>query len=340
MPGDRGRRTVTARVNQADVLPTLLELVGLAPVGRIAGRSRARLLRGAGEASPFTIAEMLSPEKGGPQRAVLTDTAAVMIRDRNTAVEFYDMQRDPLQRRNVANTRGAEVDSMHTLLRRELAATVLRGGAATEPRIDPDTLRHLQSLGYLQGRHATAAASAVPSGSPADTIRHVLRGFHDGPRLWPALTSDHSVLGDESPRTYDVRVTLPAATTVQRARLHFAAAASAAIVSDVRIRAEAGSGSASPAAERAATFGSDRRRRIPAGAIVGSDPVVMPAGTRWVISFRISPLSLLRVSDLPGTFTELSEVPADSAPTTWPRKGAARVNASIGLVAITLAAER
>jgi arylsulfatase A-like enzyme len=287
-PGDVQRRVRPERINLADLLPTVLQLSGLPPAARTWGRSRAALLRGGGEPAEFTVAEKLSTEKGGQLRAYVTDRAGLIEHLQGNA-ELYDHHRDPKQMRNLAATRPREVEALQNVLEKAVLAAP-RPGPARAAAIDSDTLRHLQSLGYLQGRKGASGPAAHGADDPAPAIRTILaRPFATRP-LWSAISAGSLIAMDNSSRSFQVQIPVSAgAWRGRRVRLRFAAAEHSTTISDVRVTTPA-------ASSRRVTFDGQVRRRFPAGAVIDSDALVGPAGDRWLVSFRTEPLALVRVA--------------------------------------------
>lgn len=328
MPGDRVRRLSTARVNHADILPTLLELAGLPPGGRTWGRSRAGLHRGQGRGAEWTIAEKLSTEKGPPLRALITDGVSLIEHADGGGVELYDARQDRAFKRNLASSRPQEAARLARQLRAEMPAQSRPSSGANAASIDADTLRHLQSLGYLQGRRATAGAGPASPGTTDEAIRTILMGSGQGRRIWSALARG-AAESDNSPRAFRVEVSLPSVDAAPAAiRLRFAAADHATTISAAALRTLGPDGSSR--GELPVTFEGLRSRRVPAGAIVESDPI-RGAGSRWVVVFHATPLALVRVPSAARTRL----IPIESGGTGPQDRAAATIDGTLGLIAVS-----
>ena len=290
-PGDSARRIQSGRINHADLLPTLLELTGLPPAARLWGRSRASLMRSGDGAAERTIAEKLSSEKGGPLRSLITDQLALIERQNDGRLELYDRTRDPGQRQDIAAVRPREVERLHQDLEDEIRAT-RRPGVAKTATIDADTLRHLQSLGYLQGRTAAAGPAPDRADQPAPAIRTILNTRVSARTRWSALSSGDTIAADNSTRGFQVELEIPVgAGTARRVRLRFAAAEHATTISEVTVKRVGSTSRAQPV-----TFGGRTVRRFPPGAVIESDPFPGPAADRWIVTFRSEPLGLVRIA--------------------------------------------
>jgi len=146
---DSGRR-IAQRVSMLDVLPTLLELLGVPAPAGLRGRSLVPLLREA-EALP---AEGLLSEgyPFGRNQQSLVAGRFKLIRSLPTGrVELYDLEADPAERNDLARERPALVRRMLAYLERELPPLARPSGdpLARPEELDADTLQRLRELGYL-----------------------------------------------------------------------------------------------------------------------------------------------------------------------------------------------
>jgi len=163
--GDRGRSR--AQVSTVDVMPTVLDLVGLAPQREIDGRSLARLvLHPAADSPGAAYAETYFPRfhYGWQHLRALRDGKWKYIEA--PTPELYDVQQDPGETRNVyeANSRRAED------LRLRLERMAGRGvqAAPDEASLDPETLQRLAALGYVGGGPRVDPEAVLPD--PKDKI--------------------------------------------------------------------------------------------------------------------------------------------------------------------------
>jgi arylsulfatase A-like enzyme len=159
MAAAKGRRVKTA-VSSADLMPTLLDLLGLDPINEVDGRSLVPVILQPGrDVATDVYAENLYVRRrfGWSEMRSIRSGAFKLIA--KTTPELYDLDRDPGETRDLSAERPALVGRMARRLRAwhdRLQAT----GTAAEA---PDTVsayerRRLASLGYIgalpRGVHA------------------------------------------------------------------------------------------------------------------------------------------------------------------------------------------
>ncbi len=140
VPGLAPRRVVRP-VSNLDVMPTLLDLVGVAPRGlHLEGRSLRPLLTGRGDLPPA----LQFAAWGAEQSA--SDGRYKLIRDaKSRSLRLFDLLRDPGERTDLADARPEVVDR----LRRALFEWYRLHHAGAREGAD-ETARRLRALGYLQ----------------------------------------------------------------------------------------------------------------------------------------------------------------------------------------------
>ncbi len=152
-------RTVERPVSHVDLLPTVLEAVGLPAPAEAQGRSLLPDLfeMEAGERAVYT--ESLYPllhYGWAPLRALRTSKYKLIEAPR---WELYDLVADPEEQSNLAD----ELPDVARRMRKELGelSSKLEAGAAAapQPELDEETLRQLRALGYVAGRGEVAAAA-------------------------------------------------------------------------------------------------------------------------------------------------------------------------------------
>ncbi len=154
-----GRRD--AFVETVDLLPTLIELLGVAAPAdlEVQGRSLVPLLRDRGDDVPrevFSSARALSKrhrdrgyelEPSGQIHTLRGDRWKLVLYpgSERDYLELYDLAADPGERQNLVDREPARRDEQLARLRRWMAL-----GRAAEPpaEIDPALRQHLQDLGY------------------------------------------------------------------------------------------------------------------------------------------------------------------------------------------------
>lgn len=140
-------RRVSAVVRLVDVLPTVLDLLGLPIPAHAQGRSLQGLLRGETERRPRWV---LSEFPGQRARALRGGSWKLILSRRGT--ELYDLATDPAERRDVHHRHPAVAAALkHALAGAEAAMAPLAARAAPgDPRaIDPGVRQRLEALGYV-----------------------------------------------------------------------------------------------------------------------------------------------------------------------------------------------
>jgi choline-sulfatase len=180
VPGTRVQTTARS----IDLLPTVLELLGVAPPAgaRLAGRSLAAVLRGGPQLpETATYAESLTPRLHygwSDLRALREGRWKYILAPRP---ELYDLQDDPGETRNLAAAPSPRADA----LRAQLAGLLDKERAAPSPdastAVPPELVEKIGALGYLGGGAARDAASS--GADPKDKLedyKAVNRLMRDG----------------------------------------------------------------------------------------------------------------------------------------------------------------
>jgi arylsulfatase A-like enzyme len=159
-PGELVRGESFAPVQLVDVMPTILDLAGIGAPADLDGRSLAATLRGGSAPQRPAYSEQRSArgeclQLALPQHcrldrfAVQTERWKLVTSERPAWTRLDDLERDPLESRDVAAKHPDEVARHLKLL------DAHRARAAPEPAhgegipVDPDTLRRLHELGYV-----------------------------------------------------------------------------------------------------------------------------------------------------------------------------------------------
>jgi arylsulfatase A-like enzyme len=152
-------REVSAQVRLFDVLPTMLDLLGLGNKSDVTidGRSLVPYMKGAERADRFAFAAFT---KKGPLRVAIRDqgfkyieeapgTIKIPVSPRPPLRQLYDLRADPLEKRNLAEEQPDLVHSMADTLE-ALLATLDAPAESVEPEVsDPELIERLKSLGYI-----------------------------------------------------------------------------------------------------------------------------------------------------------------------------------------------
>ena len=157
LPGGRfGGRVVPEQVRLTDVMPTVLDVLGLPVPEAVSGCSLVPLARGASpriEARPdhcrIAIAE-IAREGSYPIVAIRTGRQKYIHHEKHPD-ELYDLEADPGETRNLARAGGAQAGGELARLRRLALEVVARRGEETGGRVllDDQAIRELKALGYL-----------------------------------------------------------------------------------------------------------------------------------------------------------------------------------------------
>lgn len=167
-----GRR-VADPVRGVDLMPTMLDLLGIGLPGSIEGRSLVPLMTGdAAELGLEAYAEATYPLHHfgwSDLRALRSGRFKLIAAPRP---ELYDLQNDPAEARNIFDERRTLGDQMLARLR-ALERAMSAAGTSAEPRpeIDPDARERLAALGYVGIFVATTAGAdraALPD--PKDKV--------------------------------------------------------------------------------------------------------------------------------------------------------------------------
>jgi arylsulfatase A-like enzyme/Flp pilus assembly protein TadD len=204
--GLTGRRA--ARVSGVDIMPTVLDLVGLPPQEGIDGRSLARLLFDPdARLDRPSYSESYFPRfhYGWQQLRALRD-------DRYTYIdapepELYDLQEDPGETRNVFKAFSARAEP----LRLALEALAKVGAQSPERRsLDPETLQRLAALGYVGNVIDVDPHAVLPDPKaklPLFQMMNVAKDLAQNDRVEDAVARMRQVVAAD-PRIMDAHLTL------------------------------------------------------------------------------------------------------------------------------------
>jgi tetratricopeptide (TPR) repeat protein len=168
----RGRR-VADPVRSVDLMPTVLDLMGIPAPGGIQGVSLAPLMTGARSTMDLEgYAEALYPL----HHFGWSETRAWRV-GRYKAIdaprpEFYDLSRDPHETTNLYAERRTVADGMIARLR-EIERDAPRDDSVAKaaPEVDPETRARLAALGYVGSFVATVSGPRTERADPKDKIR-------------------------------------------------------------------------------------------------------------------------------------------------------------------------
>ena len=167
-PGVPAGVTVHEQVRALDVVPTVLERLGMPAMEKLDGVTLGPLLAGGKrEAPPASYAESYYPRfhyGWSELRAIRADGWKAIEAPKR---ELYNLRQDPSERNNLYAQQQALADRM--LVEMGRLAKEIGGGAATAVRQpDRETMERLRSLGYVGASSTLPAASRGPD--PKDRI--------------------------------------------------------------------------------------------------------------------------------------------------------------------------
>ncbi len=163
--GDRGRSR--AQVATVDVMPTVLDLVGLSPQPGIDGRSLARLVldpRAEAGGRAYSETYFTRFHYGWQHLRALRDGQWKYIDAPKP--ELYKVREDPGETRNVFKAYSRRAEDLRLALEK-LAGSGVQA-APDKDTLDPETLQRLAALGYVGGGPSVDPEAVLPD--PKDKI--------------------------------------------------------------------------------------------------------------------------------------------------------------------------
>jgi arylsulfatase A-like enzyme/Tfp pilus assembly protein PilF len=166
-PGLLPSRVVRAPVRHVDVVPTILDLLGLEAPADLPGRSLLPLVAGREDAPPESYLESLSPSLGrgwAPLRGLVAGGLKYVDLP---LPEVYDLAADPGEQRNLAASRPQDLDRLRGRLARLRAGEAPPGARVQE---DEAALERLRALGYVAGGEAPGKTLYTAADDPKNLI--------------------------------------------------------------------------------------------------------------------------------------------------------------------------
>lgn len=157
--------TVTAPVRHVDLLPTIMDAVGLPPADGLAGRSLRHVIGGTDDTDRPTYFEAMTATLGrgwAPLRGVLTGTDKYIDLP---IPELYALADDPHEQRNQASIAGAQTGVALNMLRAYNMAPPGPPGEETAA-----VLERLRALGYVGGAAAPTRERYTEADDPKRLI--------------------------------------------------------------------------------------------------------------------------------------------------------------------------
>ncbi len=204
---DRGRNR--AQVATVDLMPTVLDLVGLPPEEGIDGRSLARLvLDSAAETGGRAYSETYFTRfhYGWQHLRALRDGTWKYIDAPKP--ELYAIREDPGETRNVFKAYSRRAEDLRLALEKMAGSGVQ--AAPDKNNLDPETLQRLAALGYVGGGPKVDPEAVLPD--PKDKIALFgrigeARALAKGERYEEAVRKMEAVIA-EDPGVIDAHITL------------------------------------------------------------------------------------------------------------------------------------
>jgi arylsulfatase A-like enzyme/Tfp pilus assembly protein PilF len=198
--GTGAGRRVSDVVQHIDLVPTILDLVKAPVPGTLRGRSLEPLLNGTGrlrEQAVYSEALYARYLFGWSELAALTDGRYRYIKAPRE--ELYDLERDPLERENIAADRAQVRQALRATLDRLVAGTTIPMPAD----VSAEDRERLQALGYVGAQTdvgSSADSDTLPDPKDRWEILESYRGAIDlaGERKWPqAIAKLQHALGKD-----------------------------------------------------------------------------------------------------------------------------------------------
>ena len=166
LPGAKypGRR-VPARVSLVDVLPTVLEAVGLKPPPAVQGESLLPLVTAVKPGDRASYAETDYPKRAFGWSSLGSWRIEKFLFVKSPRRELYDLGADPTARRNLAEERSSVADRIQEQMEAFRAQTGGSATASAESPLDPALAERLAALGYViwrRHRHRSAPPGSTP----------------------------------------------------------------------------------------------------------------------------------------------------------------------------------
>ncbi len=163
-------RVVRDQVRIVDLMPTLLELLGVPSAPAVQGTSLLPLARGE-RLNLTALSESWFPRfhYGWSELQAIQDERFKLIRAPRR--ELYDLVRDPLETADLAASDPRRVETLERALERMLTASGGGGTPKAPEAVDSETAERLEALGYTGGSVSARHLEDRPRGDPKDKIQ-------------------------------------------------------------------------------------------------------------------------------------------------------------------------
>lgn len=163
-PHGRVRRPIEARVSLVDIVPTVLDLVGLRIPSPVQGVSLRGLLEGTRSPvrkSPLYCESLQPTQFDCASLAAIVDGPWKFIRAPKP--ELYDLSHDPAEAQNLADREPAVAERLREKLEASAAEMTAAAPEHGATPADEETVKRLQSLGYVGGGATSSGSEFDPS---------------------------------------------------------------------------------------------------------------------------------------------------------------------------------
>jgi arylsulfatase A-like enzyme len=149
VPGMTPRR-VDEPASLVDILPTILELLGLPASTDLAGRSLVASMRGSARGRPAVLGEV---RLHSPWESLETRAWKLLRSPASGTIRLFDLLADPTEQHDVARGHPEVVLELEARLRDRVRAAETKGrrlSGARATELSPAELRRLKDLGYVE----------------------------------------------------------------------------------------------------------------------------------------------------------------------------------------------
>jgi len=152
LPGSTGEHTIDALSSIIDIVPTVCDLVGIEPPAGIQGETLAPYF---GRTPPQAEDRYLYCESLYPTKYEVNSLLGLVSRQwkyiQTTRPELYDLQKDSKEQTNLVDAHPDQARVLKDHLAQVLEQTVRQDKGQEDTPLDAESLKHLQSLGYVAG---------------------------------------------------------------------------------------------------------------------------------------------------------------------------------------------
>lgn len=148
-PGGNVRQRIDKVVSAVDVMPTLLDVAGVAPPPSVQGRSLVPLMQGTAQGPYLAFGES---NYFGKRRFIAFGDHRLLYTEKKSRSELYHFRRDPHELDNLVEQDAATATRLRDALlswRQKIEASSPEKAAETN-ELDPEIRQQLKALGYIE----------------------------------------------------------------------------------------------------------------------------------------------------------------------------------------------